>query len=1095
MSTKLKRITISILAILFLFSMVALVTFSPKQNVALAQVFDDETLVVENSYVLNTRKSFASSKEVSYLEGNVTATDGVIEYPTGKVVKIEDGKNFTLNSVGTYTIKYFYNDAGKLITFKDDFSVTNAIYNLSDTGGSVTAVSQESMLDKTFANLADDVTVSKNDALIVRLKEGTSFSYAEPIDLSKMGEDGISNIITIDPRVGERSGRYIARTINIKLVDCYDPTIAMTITLYVEDGACYIRTNMDGMESRGLAVPSTWGRIYNECAEIQYGSERGTVWIKRFGTTVGYGLSSTVNSANISLRFDYQKGILYAGLEKQYKSDVTGKSLSGSTLYEDIKKIGKTIIMDFNHKEASGLSEFRNFTTGEVMMTISATDYVNPEAVRFDIMSLGNKNAREMFNTDDCTAKNYQDETAPKIVSEFSPTVNDGVYVGVGTKYEIPSAKAYDPNLVGNVKVKAYRGYKTPYQSSVSIVNNCIDIAKEDTYYIVYSASDIFGNTAEKVVKVYGKDVTNAPIITLDNSNKIPNNTEIGKSILFPLGTKISTINNKEDLKLKIELISNKETVVVADLKNGAEIDEFWARENYFTVGYAGNYITRYTYSDNACSYVVEDTFTTISSSAVTFEGKPFIPRLLLKGATYSFDSVAMFEYSTGAPVFAGYADLYISFDGGAFTKITNISKCQITGSQTAQLKAVKDGVEILSDIAKIKDVNYAAYAQDNKNERLNTVNYFDMEDGAFTVDTNSSNLVLKSTKTSGNNKLRFANIIDYSEFYIAYKIESAYSTFSSIKFTLTDPYDLDNSVVFELARSGATVNFIAGGKTIKLSSDTFGSSNKKEIAYSLNAQNLSFSASATKITMDIPFTTVEAYLDIELCGITGNAGVQIIKLNDQNIRREGTDKVGPTAVFERLVGTFAVDTTITLPAVKYLDVLSVVPRDSVVVSFKYDRKTNIKAIDGTMIDGTSNNPLLEYDVKFDKVGKYYFNFSANDGFGNDSSAFNIIQVEDMTAPTITFNGPIKENTRITIKAGQAITLDFTLSDNVTPRSELVYSIIVLDVGKVMALGDNGMTIWFDEASDYEVSIVCVDNAANVAIKTFYVRAIKGEDN
>ena len=619
MSQKLKRITIAILSVLLFLSMASSLLFqrNGKDNVVSADTIDVPSIVAQEKYALNAKTTFPSAVQIEYGGSMVDATGGIILFPNGKTYNIEEGKEFTLSTIGNYTVKYYYDGANGSTTFQDEFVVCNTLYSLTDySGSSVTpavindlrAQYAEEGKEFKYTNTKSPIPSTLKDALVVRLKDGVKFTFEEPIDLSQKSEDGLSNIITIDPKLSEtykdngntmvdETGTRIvqddtAQRFDIVLTDAYDPSISVTITAEVKGSAYYFRANTQDTDSKALLVPSTWTQINSTSSQVYYGSQRGIIWHNSYGSCPELYPSSKNYNAACAIRMDYEKGILYAG-NAQSTSVV-----HGSTAYEHVSKYKKTMFMDFNFSEINGGIPYKGFTTGEVYVSITISNFQKSDPARIDVLSIGNQNALDIINR---TEAGYQDVNAPVILSDFNATDNGGVYVSVGEDFVVPSLQAYDVNLSGGVSVNVYRNYGLATQTMVNVKDGKFRVAKEDVYYVVYNAKDYFGNTAEKIIKVFGVD-TGTSTITLDTTQRLASEVEIGERILFPLGNKISTLNNFADLKLKIELVSDKGSVLVADLKNGAEIDAFWASENYFTLQNAGDYKVVYTYSDNTVS-------------------------------------------------------------------------------------------------------------------------------------------------------------------------------------------------------------------------------------------------------------------------------------------------------------------------------------------------------------------------------------------------------------------------------------------------------------------------------------------------------------
>ncbi len=1108
MNLKLKRIALAILGILLTLSIAMSIAFyNNTGKITVSADVIEKSDIADASYVINQRQTFPTSITVGEGASQVVAGKGVVVYPNGSTYAISENQIFVLDVVGEYTLKYFSDD----LTVYDKFTVSDSLYGLSEYGPDnyITEFRlTEENKDEYYINLDSNVTTVRGtygdpkdptkggygrsdyaDGLIVRMKQGVKFTYAEPVDLTDASEDGITNVMSFAPMMAEfydengvrydqeessmSSLKKIVSNTYITITDCYNPNIWIQVLLNHSD-TVYARVSTHEMSSKALWAANMWDRIDANCKEVFYGSERSVVFTSQYGTGAGWTPVVKGYQGRLHLRYDNERGIMYFGSASA--ADVK----PGSTAKVDTDRIGHALIMDIKDPAVTGGTVFPGFTTGEVYISVNFSDAKIDESARLDVYSIGNKTATEIMDASDV----YTDTKAPVISVDSNPTINGGVYAKVGDLFTIPSATVMDVNLKGDVSVNVYRGYNTNKVLSVKVDNGKFLVDKQDVYYIVYSAIDFYGNTSEKAFKVYG--VLGGDVISLDTTEKIANDTPIMTETLFPLGEKISTINNKADLKLKIEFISDKESFVFADLKNGAEIDAFWAEDNYFITTYAGTYTVRYTYSDNAVAYISEYQFTTVPSDVITFAEKPFIPRILIKDAIYDLETIDAIKYTAGAPEVAGKAELLISFDGGAFEPIANIRKTVITGSQTAQLKAVYGDYSILSDVAIIRDVNYA-YALQNSGKQLNGANYFYYEDGAFTLPADNNDLLyvsnIEGAKTA---TLKFVNMINITSLNFVYQVKEEYSNFEKVNFIFTDPYNPENVLHLALLKKAGSVYFSYNGVEVKIS-EAFATGYDKAFDYSVKSGVLTFSGSTASYVPEVSFTTPLAYFDIVIEGISGSSGIMPKKLNGQSLTKTVRDKREPDLISDFVIGHYGVGEIITLPAVMFVDVLSTVAFDTVKTSFKYERVDIQTSVDGTLLDGQTNDPTKDYQVEIKEVGEYRYYFEATDAFGNENGSYMIINAVDKVAPVIKFKGQIKEDVIVKIKVGDTIKLNYTISDDITKTENLTSTIVLLDCRNSMTYPVNTKSIKFENVGTFQVSIIVQDLANNVTIKSFDV--------
>lgn len=1130
MSLKLKRIAIAVLGILLTLSIsMSLAFFGSSGMTASADIIEKED-ITNKAYVFNKEETFPESTTFNYKGTDVVANRGVIVFPNGTAYSIQEGKKFKLNLVGDYTLKYFYTENGADVTVYDKFSISNNLFSLSDTseGNAYSTVLKEEMGDEVYKNIDSRVPSAQgyyggpdyatdpnkgsygpsiySDGIILRMKKDVTFAYAEPIDLTQVSEDGLSNVLSFGMKMsefydengclitnekGQAVEKKIMKTVNITLTDCYDPTRFINVVLdNSKSGAVYARVSTQDMESKAMWISSTFTgtQSYDNGGSVReafYGSERSVVWTKNYGASCD--TTPLVDSwrGKVHLRYDNDNGIMYWGYEKN--ANVKG----GSTSLEHTENIYKGFIMDIKDPAVTGGVSFEGFTTGEVYLTVQMTDAVVNEAARFEIYSVGNKNARDIINETRENEFKAVDNKAPVIKVDYNSTLNGGVYAQVGKKFNIPSAEAFDVNANGNVSVAVCRNYGTSSVSYVSVENNTFTVDREDIYYIVYTATDYYGNQATEIVKVYG---INQEVIALDKQVIEDGfeimDVQIMKLNSLPLGQKISTLNIYDDLKLKIEFISNKESFVFADLKNGQEIDEFWAEQQNFTVMYAGTYKVVFTYSDNAVSYVYDCEFTAIPNQEdVSFAGKPFIPRILLKDANYDLESVDVISYANGYPEIAGKAQLQIKFDDGDFIDIPNVRKVNIAGSQTAQLKAVYNNQSILSDVAVIKDVNYE-YAKNNKGRNLNGINYFDFEEGAFAVP-EGEDLLFVSNNGNAQNTLKFANMVNIADFALSFKILDNYSEFNRVNITLTDPYDTNTVLKLSFYKQQGSVYFSFDNTSIKLTNTSFTSSSTKEISFYAKSGELNCTGASKKYFSSVQFSSKVAYLDIEVAEINGKAGILIDKINRQQLKRTTRDNRKPEIVSDIVTGIYGIDEIINITPLDFVDVLSILEYDALSTTFGFYTDEDIvyqTSIDNVKLDGNHNDPERLYQVKIQKLGSYYYEYKIMEPFGNnETNGLLIVESVDRTAPTIKFTGQIKEDVIVNAKVGDTIKFKYTLSDNITSTENLTFTVMVFDITNSIIYPISGSSYKFNSVGKYQIAIVCQDEANNVSIKSFDV--------
>ena len=1207
MTLKLKRILISILCVLLCVCGAVALNFNATNSTfnASAEVIDVTIADVQDFYRLDDKKAFAASIEITVDQNDansvITVADGIIVFPN-EIVYYLSGNDVTLNMLGSYTLKYFGEYQGRDIIAQKDFIVIDSLYGLSVAGGSsfidyattdylneyMQANSGYTVKSAASRNVNDNtkLTYSGREALTVSLEEGTSFIYSKPLDLREIGNDGLSNLISFEPRsedydygyvpyldtsfnqVYDGQGRALyfqdynkdgsqdvtnstkyedawmtpdtvlvgkklyvpfidenndgtpdvsivksyyatkatARELIITLTDCYDSsryvklivstpqsttTAAITPTPYVkvatdnfmqpyglwgfEDSASHLKsypttgsTNISGKPNIVLNYP--------EGKRIAWTTQLDTVW--HYGGKFGGYAYSSIKYDYMNLKYDFLNSVFYAN----------------STTNDGIETtpVGFTDLFNEELYPAS-LGGYRGFTTGEVYLSISFDKYVvSGETARVDIFSIGGDKMSDLFAQDGfdpelgASQHKYQDVIAPQISVDFTPTVNNGVFVAVGNNYTIPSAKAFDINLVGDVSVNVYRNYGSAYQLDVPVVDGKIYINQRDIYTVVYKAKDRMGNVGIKTLKVFGtNDLQDTIVLSHDTAQFA--NIKAGYENTFVAPYSITSLNLAEYTKLKIEMVSDYETVVLADLYGMDAIKEFFGAETKYMLQYAGKYKVKYYLADNAYDNYdnpISYEFTVVASDKVVINAEPFMYRHYIKDATYDFDKISAYGFSTGKPAVAGDAELWVKFDGGNYVKQSSVYGVKITGNYSIQVKYVYGDAVVETGVYPIVDVDYSANVSTKK---ISFGKYFV---GNFTLPdqkidgSNNTELYYVSNEISGNNVLQFVKPINISSFNIAYRIDENLSNFNGVRFTLTDIYDPSIKLsVYEYKNGDKFFVQYNQGSPNALESSFIGA--EMSFGFTLDAQILQVSGLTAYISTDVQFTTNEAYLDIELIDITGDAGITLKSLNTYSLKKAYYDRNTPSFAGAIPSGTYGIGDVVTISPARFTDDTSILSKANVSFTVKLNNVA-LRSVDGILLDGTQD-PTRSYDVLVTELGRYAVQYTAVDNFNNRLLPTFYFTVKDNIAPEITFSGEIKEDVIVYAKPGIKINLNFTMSDNITPAEALKFRVFVFNTHTAAMYAFSNKSFKLNYEGTFEISVVCYDADDNMSIKSFTV--------
>ena len=1040
----------------------------------------DAQVSVEDCHY-GAQKTFDSKTTVLYNGQEFVADNGVLIYPDETTFIIKDNA-FLLNQIGCYTLRYFYEgDTFSLIAEKE-FEIYNNLYSVSDSEKtSIYEATREEQMGETLNSINDNITVTKEDALIVRLEDGSKFSYSKPIDLSESKEDGLASIIRLDPKLfyfdevtsgGYAFEHWIADGLKIRLTDCYDANIYIEVTITTQMSSTkpplytydfpYVRASTNTLPNAGLQVPSTATVNAAYSKEAFVDGERGLLFMSTYGTGSSYRwLNKSTNG--IEILFDNQNARLYC------RSIVSGEETT-------------KIVTDFNNS-AYGNLKYQPFTTGEVYLSMECCDYQVADAARVDIFSIGNDGGEYLVSEDNYL---YRDNKKPIINVDFDATKNDFGYVAVGEYYNIPAAESVDVNLLGSVDVVVYKNYESAYRTIVTVEDGKFMVADADVYTIEYSASDKYGNIQTETVKVYGvKQPDGKKTVNVNIGEKFTS-FNAGEEYILPKPI-ISTLNDANKLHLQINIsCPGKQSETLVDVWGKEELDDFFEKGCVFVPLYAGEYTISYRFADNMMDYSangIEYSVMSNVSEVVNFIEKPFLERYLLKDAEYSFEKINAYRYSTGEPVVEDNVTAYIRFDGAStYTEIADLNRVKITGTSTAQLKFACGDVFVESDIATIIDVNYAE-SRKIKIDKYFVQDDFELVDGA--------SLVFKSKKTSGDASISFANRIGYQNLSFKFMLESGYSDYKKLNIILTEPTDLNKKAVISFYNDSKD-NFVVSvnnGKEYMLN-DTFSSSVEKMVGYNATSKILTIANCENVIWADFGFTSSTVYLDIECVGLNGKGGIRINSINNQNIgtnvKRDNKSPEFYDANPSR--GTYAKDSIVNIYPVIYYDVLSPILNDTISVKVTDAQGNYLKSIDGILLDGIQNDPNAVYAVKFTDFGEYYVDYASSDLQGNDCTTRTFIVIKDCEKPVLTLIGEISEGKTVNVAKGEELLISYTLTDDTSDSDQLDCYITVLDLKTHYIYAYNETNhISFSYQGNFEITLTARDAAGNYTTKSFFV--------
>ncbi len=1062
---------------------VCVILTQPLNEVKGGTVSFEITNVSDNNRV-GTEITLGSEITATYKGSKVTFTNGSITYPNGKTYGIGTHK---LNDVGTYSVKYYYKDGNVIVTAEKKFSITADYYALSTGGGSINAVLGADNPDGIELDTNDDnILLNNKDGLILRMTDGCQFIYNTPIDLSKKNEDGIAEIINLNYRMGnlalnnnpdewldfmysvDSNGnktikkdyyyKYMSDTADrckIRLTDAYNPEIyieldSQTGTLTTDPNGVLFKNNYRAPCSAAAA-----GQMLHGCSKSN--------------TPTKYGDIAEINGTNYIAYRNWNRatypGTLLTSAPGSEKDDGTkwdghlwGYDIDTNIVY--VKGAGNWyVVNDLDHPVIYPDNPFQGFTTGEVYLSIYFTDYDNADPARVDVYSIAGKSGAELVGMEGESGR--VDFTAPEISINYEETANGAIYVPFNSEVEIPTAFVKEIFYDGTYNVNAYTNYGSPNKKLVTIKNNKLKVTEKTNYTLEYSVTDNSGQKGVSTMTICPVDAEKPIWIETEKLTSV----EAGDLVKLP-DYVIKTINKKDAIKYSIKVVGENETISVDTVSNT------------FRPQYTGKYKVIFEFEDNVYGDKFEYEFNVVGSGNVKFLTKPILPKYVVSGEKYFFETLQGYVYSEGA-VKTVDGDAYISEDGAEFKKINASNGYKITATESVKLKFVKDGFE--SQVAEAKVIS-------NKNEN-GIVRLYKYFVGDYTaVDEfnaagrpTTADVTYSLTKKSGTDTLTYANILDINTFEFQFK-PTASVNYTSLNLILTDVSDESIKKVIKFYTRAPGYVIAVDGAELYVGTSYANAAAIYTIKYD-NA-NKRMLVNGNEFDCDFSgFKSNSVFFDVEFGGISGEVVFTVEKVGNHVFR--GTklrDDTAPVVSVIAKDGSYKKGDKVLLEAANYHDAISQIDRSKTKVTIDHE--------DGTSIE--LDNPFADYELTLEKFGNYTITYETVDSVGIKGRYRYTIRVIDNTAPVLTIND-YAEDSMIVVKNLTVYKLDYTVSDDMSEVENIWVSVRLEDLTTGEIINPQSNTeIELRQEGDFAVYIVAIDEAGNLTSKTMYLRVQGG---
>ncbi|MBR2341464.1 MAG: hypothetical protein IKA72_03555, partial [Clostridia bacterium] len=688
------------------------------------------------------------------IEG-VQANRFMVIAPNGNAYSSE---KIELTEAGRYTVKWFATVGGKEVSAEKYFVVKEDAFTLAG---------------RSTCDYMEDLSLYEgHDGLKLSLANQATFRYNKVVDLRKEGDfihlfpyHRIANLeqYRVGSGVKPEDPKYVedARNYYVTLTDCYDSSRSVTIDIEWQDGRTYynIKAGAPGQVSHGLRQNST--------SSTELVNLDGIVYSIMYAPAQGMTQFNEVVNKGIKFSYDVEKNQLRSTYYRYYD----GKS----TLYKD-----NGIIADLDDTTINPENPFVGFTTGEVYVSISASNLINNMA-NVEVASIGGVAGKALLDA-------VTDDIAPTIrVNEGFAAMND---IALNETITIPEADVFDFTIPAGQKASkaVYYNYDPNKADNtlVGIVGGKFTPKKAGKYTVVYSAVDGCGNEAQATVELNCQAVTGGKAVNLS----VPQVTEInaGEYASVPECTVSGLYTDAS--KIKTYLTNDKgEQVLYTD----SEIFLDSVKEYEFTYVYETLYST----------YTVTSVIKAMANDNVTFSNVT-LPGYFIKNAKYTIDPVYAQEYKA-VKTEPQVTTVYMKQDGGEYVKV-NTKEVLITANSTVQFKYEYGTGATESAPIKVVDIGFGG---ELKMEKI-----FHTETDAVTSVATKNSVQYNVKASTEEATLDYVNVLSLSAFDIEFSFlakdketNKTYQQPRSVSFIFTDYYDRTKSATFTLRpRPGAGV-------------------------------------------------------------------------------------------------------------------------------------------------------------------------------------------------------------------------------------------------------------------------------------------------
>lgn len=940
--------------------------------------------------------------KVSYKDQEKEPESKYVIFPSGKA---SESNTVVLSEMGKYELVFQADFDGVSISAKKSFIVKKALLQVDN--------------DSSEAGITDG-------KIQVSLAPDDVFTYNAIVDLSTATKDVPLLDMEVNPSM---IGQADATRVKIRFTDIYDEENYVTISLnhFTDAWAAhhiYVTAGAAHQPQVGIENPANPenGKIYSNDS---YG----------YGCAIGFSMSGLPNApanSHLTMYFDYDQKAFYADRESYTNAN--------------------QIIADLDDPQHFGDNPWAGFTTGQVKMTIYATNYQSA-TFNFAISSInGNSefvDAGDVYEPIISVDTGYEPENIPTAL--------------VGKPYPVFEAVAVD-GYDGKVPTvtSVYYKYYSENPVNVTLDSGAFTPTKEGEYVIEYTAEDGCGNVATKCVSVPAVVGDGLQVQLLDMAAE----TDTGTAVKVISGIEHTDASGNVSYSIKAKNLSSGEEV---------EVDP---QTLSFIPMVDGDWEITVTVQDYISTVVKTFTVKANHTAQPQVYDNVGVPEYFILGATCQLPELVGYDFSSGAGVLTNM-EIYVTEAGKEERKIEDGNYVPETaGNATVTYRLSVDGnvCEKAYEVT-VVDVGYTG--------DLDLSKYFVASTGSATAQADTGNITYE---VSEDTQLDFVNFVQVKQLTFSFQVGEQ-NAYNKVHIYLTDIVTGKQvKLSYNRTADGATFSVNDGAQTILASS--FDGMNKNFSLEFFNDTRMVTPEADIELNVKqfldgsefTGFTDTVARFSVVVEEVSGASQLVVNNLNGQTLNNATVDRFAPQIFVDTKSGDRGKGEKITLTGAFAYDTLE--PTSVLTLDVTDPSGAFVTDDDGVVLDGTQD-ATKDYTFTVDQYGDYVIQYVIQDGAGKTDYYVYAVTAKDVEGPAVTLL-----DHKETAKTGDTVKLAVAeATDNITQECS-IFAYVFDPEGNSVKTENGGFEATM--AGVYSVRYMAFDEDGNYGFASYEID-VRGE--